>query len=690
MGSGGQNVLCGCVICWTCLLWVAFLGAGIASWSVPEAVRDAILDAIEDGLIMDSSDQRDNEDNYKYFKSNNHHDSPKTVQKFYYFEVANVEEVMESPTGTVVPKLNKRGPYAFRKYYDYTDFTFSNNDEQMSWFEYQWWEWDAAESCSGCSMNDEITQINQVFNTLFVMGKDMDESNGLNITAGGYPGATSLVTQVTLLMHAMAGQWTGPTGVNAVLEGIKSTLTPSADPASTYAQVAGLQSMLAFADDAGLLQVLQPEQIYFETKTAKDWFFGYNSTILEALWALEDYLADNYPVVVPNPAGTPPTITISGLQCELALGMPCNLGLKATLMDLGVEEPLVQIYFNGTLEENQVKWENKRDKKYTGKSDKSKILEFIERQSNTQSEEDWWPPYVNENGQTVNASWVWDGVKSVEQMGVGNAALQNGDIITFWVAEVRRYVDFQFKENVKMGKVELKRYEIADHEFLSARDYATNARWQQHGRRGIVNVTSVRSGQPTFLSVPGFQKSEYEFYNGFYNLARGDPADIAYADFEPEFGIGFRGHKTIQYNFVAMADPTCAFPLCAPDGSNSPNCNPVVYCFRQNSWAVNTMNVSQYDPAYNAQETFWAPGVLVPAAAIIDDMGATQENIDDWEKYVIDLRNAMDDWEDYGWVGIVVGLLFICCQVAAIYMCIQNSAAEKAVGGGTADDYTFR
>jgi len=671
------------VICWTCLLWVAFLGAGIASWSVPEAVRDAIIDAIEDGLIMDSSDQRDNEDNYKYFKSNNHHDSPKTVQKFYYFEVTNVKDVMESPTGTVVPKLNKRGPYAFRKYYDYTDFTFSNNDEEMSWFEYQWWEWDAAESCTGCSMNDEITQINQVFNTLFVMGKDVDESNGISITNGLYPGAASLVTQVTLLMHAMAGQWDGPTGVNAVLTGIKAGSTESTNPDSTYAQVKYLQDALTFANDAGILQVLQPEQLYFETKTAKEWFFGYNSTILEALWVLEDYLADN------NPVEVAPGVTLSGAQCEAVLQRPCNLGVKTTLVALGVEEPLVQIYFNGTLEENQVKWENKREKKYTGKSDKKKILEFIERQSNTQSEENWWPPYVNENNQTVNASWVWDGVKSVEQMGIGNAALQNGDTITFWVSEVRRYVDFQFKENVKMGKVELKRYEIADHEFLSARDYATNARWQQHGRRGIVNLTSVRSGQPTFLSVPGFLKSEYEFYNDFYNLARGDPADIAYADFEPEFGIGFRGHKTIQYNFVAMADPTCAAPPCRGDGNDPPNCNPVVHCFRQNSWAINTMDVSPYDPAYNAPETFWAPGVLVPAAAIIDDMGATQENIDDWEKYVIDLRNAMDDWEDYGWVGIVVGLLFICCQVAAIYMCIQNSAAEKAVGGGTADEYIF-
>ena len=79
-------------------------------------------------------------------------------------------------------------------------------------------------------------------------------------------------------MHAMAGQWDG---VNAVFEGIKNASTPSADPASTYAQVAGLQDMLNVANNAGLLQVLTPEQLYFETKTAKEWFFGYNSTILE-------------------------------------------------------------------------------------------------------------------------------------------------------------------------------------------------------------------------------------------------------------------------------------------------------------------------------------------------------------------------------------------------------------------------
>merc|ERR1719499_1249891 len=102
--------------------------------------------------------------------------------------------------------LAQTGSYAFRKYYDYTDFTFSNNDEEMSWFEYQWWEWDEAESCTGCSMDDEITQINQVFNTLFVMGKDEDEKVGISFLAG-YPGPDSLVSQVTLLMHAMSGQY---------------------------------------------------------------------------------------------------------------------------------------------------------------------------------------------------------------------------------------------------------------------------------------------------------------------------------------------------------------------------------------------------------------------------------------------------------------------------------------------------
>ena len=51
----------------------------------------------------------------------------------------------------------------------------------------------------------------------------------------------------------------------------------------------------------------------------------------------------------------------------------------------------------------------------------------------------------------------------------------------------------------------------------------------------------------------------------------------------------------------------------------------------------------------------------------------------------------MDTWEDYGWVGIVVGLLFICCQVGAVYMCIVNGSTESAIGGGTSDDaYTFR
>jgi len=650
---GSQTLTCGCAICCLCLFWVVFLGFGIASFTVPDAVRETIIDAIEDGLIMDSEDQRDNEDNYKNFKTNKHDDSPKNVQKFYYFEVTNVEEVMNSADGSVVPRLNKRGPYAFRRYYDYTDFTFSNNDEEMSWFEYQWWEWDAEESCSGCSMHDNITQISQVFDTLFVMGKTLDESR--QITFGnGYPGANSTVSQVTLLMHAMAGQWTQ---VNQVLESLKS-----AADANTAAALNSLQQALAFADFGKVLQVLSPEQIYFETQTAKDFFFGYDSTILKAIWELEDFLT-------------------------ASLGQ--NLGLKNQLMALGVESTLVQIYFNGTLEENQVKWENKREKKYTGKSDKTKIAEFIERQSNTQSESDWWPDYVNENGETVSAAWTWDGIKSVEQMGVGNTALQNGEDITFWVSEARRFVDFQFKENVKMGEVELKRYEIADHEFQNSRDYPVNLRWQQNGRSGLTNLTKYRGGQPTFLSVPSFQKSDYEFYNEFYNLAPGDPNDIAYADFEPEFGMGFRGHKTVQYNFVAMADPTCNLPQCT--ATNYPNCNPLVFCFMQNNWAVNDFNVSEYDPGYNAPETYWASGVLVPAAVIIDDVSATQENIDDWEKWVIGTRDLMDTWEDYGWVGIVVGLLFICCQVGAVYMCIVNGSTESAIGGGTSDDaYTFR
>merc|ERR1719350_2146681 len=88
--------------------------------------------------MIQKSDDDHSDDCYTYFKTNSHSDSPANLQEFYFFHVQNVAEMLaEDPQPR--PALQRRGPYVFRKYYEYMDVKWENNDEKLSYFDCQWW-----------------------------------------------------------------------------------------------------------------------------------------------------------------------------------------------------------------------------------------------------------------------------------------------------------------------------------------------------------------------------------------------------------------------------------------------------------------------------------------------------------------------------------------------------------------------
>jgi len=182
--------------------------------------------------------------------------------------------------------------------------------------------------------------------------------------------------------------------------------------------------------------------------------------------------------------------------------------------------------------------------------------------------------------------------------------------------------------------------------------------------------------------------------NAFYGQENGDDSELAYIDFEPEFGMAWGGYKTLQYSFLSISDPVC-------DMSSTASLGLVYLCLDKLKWAVSPEtdpDLYSKDPGYMGASGIiladpavsWATGVMTPLSVTYEKSSATDENVDDWEKYVIGTRVGMDRWEDAAWIGIVLGLTCICCQVGLVWMCIRENTMEKQLNSpGSTPDYNF-
>jgi len=341
-----------------------------------------------------------------------------------------------------------------------------------------------------------------------------------------------------------------------------------------------------------------------------------------------------------------------------------TMGLKDMLVGMGIASAAIPGYFNGTLAETYAYWDWAREGVYTGKDNKLEIQSYYQYQNRTTSPYGiggYWPTNVS--------SWSWDKLHTFTNLGINNPVLADNDNITIWVSEARRPANMSFHAKVKLGEIELKRYRFSDFEYLSSTAWPENAKWMQNYRDGIFDLTWYNKGMYMFLSLPSFYNSDYEFYNEFYGNEKGTEDDVPYIDYEPEFGIAMDGNKRLQSNFMGYADPTCQLG----------DANPLVFCFKHNNWAVPpSENQDPKDPGY-VTGPGWQPAVLIPWVVVQDVSTATSDQIDDFETYVIKLRDYLDQWEDYGWVCIIVGLVFILCQIGAICLCIRNQKMDDAV-----------
>jgi len=598
---------------------------------VYDIVDDAVMKSIEDCTIvvpgMDS-------ECYENWQTSNRDDATERWYDFYFFEVTNVAEVMAAYTTTyefpyaglhtpVVPQLERKGPFSYRKYGEKYDVEWEDNDNKVKYFDYAWYEFDEERSCDTCTMDTEITQANALSHIFQELAGQTDPNLQIAITTYLYAMASpSLSTNLGGVTMSMETYLKAAFGLQASND----------DPTGVYACLASNLDTAAWDDVA-----MTEQDIYFETHTAHEWAFGYNSTTLKHLFALNDLCPQSY--------------------------------LSTIMGTFDITDPLFEPFQNYSLEVYREYYDNKRETVYSGKSDPAmwgRYYKYADELNSTLTH-DW-----SSAPDGPDHPWVWDGIYQSGGVGIENSILKNGDDFKLWVSEVQRPVLFSRTSQPTYRDIPLHRYQINENELKGMDEYAPNAQWAYKSRGGIGTIQPTTMF-PIYPSYSQWQGGPYaELFSPFYGLPDPDPEEIPYVDYEEITGFPVRVNKALQSNFPARRDANCNSVMLAAG----------VVCFRANEWAVNPEPYPE-DMLYDENN----PGVLYPNFLVIDSIQHTDDILDDF-KGLHDLYDWLDQTEQYGWSFFILALICCCCCGIPTYMCCMAEKQENEVqfGGGTSPD----